>query len=107
MVKRAAGEARSKLLTAGLLFRRVAVEAPIEATIEFNGRGLCWDVIKVNSHVAARRMSWYRITPRFRFSVWAGEEPLPIEINLRTGHFLKLLSFQILVDNVTVYSEHA
>ena len=95
---------RSRLLAKGLLYRRVALEAPIEATLEFNGRSL-HDVIRVDNRVVASHFSWWRITPRFRFQLAVTGGAVPVEVDLRLGHFLRMKGFRIKIAGEVVYQE--
>lgn len=96
--------AKSRLLSSGLLYRRIQVEAPIQATVEFHGRSL-WDVVKVDGQIAAAVFSWYRITPRFEFAVAATGRELPVVVEMRLGRFLRIKGFRLLVDGAVVYRE--
>jgi hypothetical protein len=95
---------RGRLLAKGLLYRRVMLEAPIEAVVEFDGRSL-YDVIRVDNQVVAWNFSWWRITPIFRFVLSAGDRSLEFVVQLHLGHFLRMKGFRIQVEGATVYAE--
>jgi len=95
----------SQLLAKGLLYRRVLVEAPVEATIEFKGRSVWRDVIVVDNEIMASHISWWRITPRFQFDLRAGDQVLPVEVRLRIGRFLRIKGFRIKIAGEVVYLE--
>lgn len=98
--------AQSRLLARGLLYRRVQLEAPIEAILEFNGRSLR-DIIKIDNQIVASRISWWRITPRFEFALPLGDQMLPVEVCLRLGSFLRILGFRVRIGDVVAYQEGA
>ena len=99
--------ARSTLLASGLLYRRVAVEAPIEAVIEFNGRSVWRDVVKIDDRVAVWKTSWYRIAPELQLELRADGAVLPVVISVRLGRFLRMRAFTIRIGDRVVYREAA
>ena len=96
--------ARGRLLAKGLLYRRVMLEAPVEAILEFDGRSLC-DVVRIDNQVVAWKVSWWRITPCFRFSLSAGDRTLVVSVQLHLGYLLRMRGFHVQIDGVAVYSE--
>lgn len=96
--------ARGRLLAKGLLYRRVMLEAPVEAILEFDGRSLR-DVVRVDNQVVAWKFSWWRITPSFRFSLSAGDRTLDVSVQLHLGYFLRMRGFHVVIDGATVYAE--
>lgn len=96
--------AQGRLLAKGLLYRRVLIEAPVEATLEFDGRSLR-DVIRIDNQIVSWRFSWWRITPYFRFALPAGDHELDVEVLLNLGTFLRILGFCIRIEGQVAYSE--
>jgi hypothetical protein len=94
----------SQLQSKGLLYRRVSLEAPIEAILEFKGRSLR-DLIVVDNEIVASKISWWRIARHFAFGLQVGDQILPVEVDLNVGLFLRLRGFRIRIDGATVYSE--
>lgn len=97
--------ARARLLAKGLLYRRIWIEAPIEAELEFNGRSYWRDVIRVDGQIVASKISWWRITPHFHFDLPAGEKLLPVDVRIRLGPFLIMRGFQVAIGDQIVYHE--
>ncbi|MDP6722175.1 MAG: hypothetical protein QGF59_26155 [Pirellulaceae bacterium] len=95
----------SRLVASGLLYRRVIVDAPIEATIEFNGRSVFRDVVKVDGEVVASKISWWRINSLFDFALRAGERLIPVVVRLQMGRLLRLKGFRIEMAGKVVYNE--
>ena len=98
------GPAQARLESGKMLFRRVVIESPIEAIVEFNGRSLR-EVLRVNHEVAASQTSWWRITPRFDVRLLAGEAIVPLTVRLRFGNFLRLRGFRIESGEELLYAE--
>jgi len=96
--------ARSRLLAKGLLYRRVLLETPVEAVLEFHGRSLR-DIISIDGQIVSWKFSWWRITPYFRFPLSAGHRTLDVEVELHLGMFLRMKGFRVLVDGVPAYEE--
>jgi hypothetical protein len=86
------------------LYRRVQLEAPVEATLEFRGYSLR-DTVLVDNQMVSWKFSWWRITPYFRFPLAAGDRTLDVEVELTLGHFLRLKGFRIRIDGTIVYDE--
>lgn len=98
------GPSRSKLVAQGLLYRKVAVEAPVEATVEFHGRSM-HDRVLLNGQVVAQRVSWWRITPRLEFVVATDAGPCQGRVELRVWPWLALRRFRVIIANHVVYAE--
>jgi len=96
--------ARGRLLAKGLLYRRVLLEMPVEAMLEFHGRSLR-DIIFVDGQIVSWKFSWWRITPYFRFPLSAGDRTLDVEVDLHLGMFLRMKGFRVRVDGVPAYEE--
>jgi hypothetical protein len=96
--------ARATLVARGLLYRRLVVEAPLEITLEFNGRSLA-DRVLVNQRVVARQTSWWRITPRLAFTLPAGTETVNGLVEIRVWPWLALRGFRVTIAERVVYAE--
>ncbi len=96
--------ARATLVAHGVLLRRLVVEAPVELTLEFNGRSL-FDRVLVNGHPVARRTSWWRITPRLDFTLQVGSDQVPGHVEVRVWPWLALRGFRVTIADRVVYTE--
>jgi len=96
--------ARATLVARGLLLRRIVIEAPVEITLEFNGRSL-YDKVIVNGQVAARKTSWWRITPRLEFSLPMDQQLLRGRVDVRVWPWLAIRGFRVTIADHTVYAE--
>lgn len=96
--------ARATLIARGMLLRRIVVEAPVEMTLEFNGRSL-FDRVLVNGHPVARQTSWWRITPRLDFTLQIGSEQVPGSVEVRVWPWLALRGFRVTIADRVVYTE--
>ncbi len=95
---------RATLIAHGLLFRLLVIDAPIEATLSFNGRSLS-DTVTINQQVVARKTSWWRITPRLSFTLRAGEEVIAGQVEIRVWPWLALRGFRVTIADRVVYTE--
>jgi hypothetical protein len=96
--------ARATLVARGMLLRRIVVEAPVEMTLEFNGRSL-FDRVLVNGHPVARRTSWWRITPRLDFVLSVGPKHVNGCVEVRVWPWLALRGFRVTIADRVVYAE--
>lgn len=96
--------ARATLVARGMLLRRIVVEAPVELTLEFNGRSL-FDRVFVNGHPVARQTSWWRITPRLDFTLQIGSEQVTGSVEVRVWPWLALRGFRVTIADRVVYTE--
>jgi hypothetical protein len=99
------GGVKSTLVASGLLYRRVLVEAPVEATIEFNGRSAIRDTVSVDGRVVAAKISWWRITPRLDFVLPARDTMIPVTVEVRMWPWLAMRGFRIHMAGQVVYAE--
>ncbi len=96
--------ARAWLVARGLLYRRLAITAPLEITLEFHGRSLT-DRVLVNERVVARRISWWRITPQLPFTLPTDEGPVRGLVEIRVWPWLTLRGFRVRIADRVVYAE--
>jgi len=88
-----------------LLYRRILVEAPVEATIEYIGYGLR-DRILVNGRLVYWRLPIMGLSNDFDFSIPTTEEPLAARIVVKVSKiFLRMRRFELQIDGQTVYLE--
>ena len=92
------------LAGSGLLYRRIQVEAPVAATIEYVGYGLR-DRILVNGRLVCWRLPIMGLSDEFEFSISTNEEPLPGRIIVEVSKFLRIRRFELQIDGQTVYVE--
>jgi hypothetical protein len=103
-----ASEYSAHLLRKGWIYREIAVSGPCPAVIEYDGRGLGFETVRVNGFVATRESVGFfsaALSPRFDFMIATpyGAAPARIEVKSRLGMFLAALRLSI--DGKTVYSE--
>ncbi len=96
--------ASATLLAKGLLYRRISIAAPVEATLEFHGRSYL-DVVRINGIVVAWKISWWRITPQLDFLLPVGESLVPGRVSLRVWPWLAFRSFRVEIAHRVVYVE--
>lgn len=89
----------------GLLYRKILVEAPVEASIEYIGYGLR-DRILVNGRLVFWRLPIMGLSNAFEFSIPTNEDPLPGRIVVKVSKlFLRMRRFELQIDGQTVYLE--
>jgi hypothetical protein len=96
----------AKLISSGLLYRKISIAAPVEATLEFHGRSY-WDVVRINGSVVAWKISWWRITPQLDFELPVGQSLVPGRVTLRLWPWLAFRRFRVEIANRVVYEEPA
>jgi hypothetical protein len=96
--------AHATLVARGLLYRRLAVTAPLEMTLEFHGRSLL-DRVLVNGREVARQTSWWRIAPRLSFTLASDDGSVPGLVEIRVWPWLALRGFRVTVGGRVVYTE--
>lgn len=94
-----------RLEASGLLYRRLRVRAPFQAVVEFEGKGLWWDTVRVNDRVATWSISWWTITNRLGFFLIIGDEPVELSIELKPTYTLGFRRFALKMGDVTLYRE--
>jgi hypothetical protein len=99
--------ASATLVSHGLLYRKIAITAPIEATLEFIGRNYCWDMVRVDGNVVAWKISWWRINPQLDFQLPVGDSLVPGRVTLRLWPWLAFRRFRVEIAGRVVYQEPA
>jgi len=69
--------------------------------IEYNGRGIGFESVKIDGRVATKTTSWFWFIPKFTFQL----ETLSGEINVRVGPTLSIRSFQLILNSEVCYQE--
>jgi hypothetical protein len=95
----------AKLVARGLLYRKISITAPVEATLEFHGRSYCWDTVRVNGNVVAWKISWWRINPELEFQLPVGDQMVPGRVSLRLWPWLAFRKFRVEIADRVVYEE--
>ncbi|MEM6655551.1 MAG: hypothetical protein AAF596_07100 [Planctomycetota bacterium] len=95
------------LLDRGLLMRRVRLPEPSSAVVEYSGRGLGYDAVRVDGRVAVWRWKWVWFVPRFDFHVLLDDGSIPAVLTVEIGWSLRINRLTIEVDDQLVYEEHA
>jgi hypothetical protein len=95
----------ARLVARGLLYRKISITAPVEATLEFHGRSYCWDTVRVNGNVVAWKISWWRINPELEFQLPVGDQMVPGRVSLRLWPWLAFRKFRVEIADRVVYEE--
>ena len=69
--------------------------------IEYNGRGIGFETVKVDGQVSVQKRSWFWFIPKFTFQL----ESISGEINVRVGPSLSIRSFRLILNSVIYYQE--
>lgn len=96
----------ASLESARFLYRKIAVKAPLEATIEYRGYE-CWDRILVDGVTRARKISWIWFAPLFEFELPCEPIPARVRVDVRIGPWLTFRWLRLAIDGLTVYEEGA
>lgn len=96
--------ASATLVARGLLYRRLAIAAPVEVTLAFNGRSLV-DRVLVNEREVVRRTSWWRIAPQLEFTLRSDAGSVAGLVEIRVWPWLALRGFRVSIAGRSVYSE--
>lgn len=92
------------LTARGILYRRLAIEAPGSILLEFNGRGLT-DRVLVDHRVVASRFSWWRITPQLAFTLPVGDQRIAGLVEIRVWPWFLMRGFRVTLAQRIVYAE--
>ena len=103
---RTSGEPSATLVEEGLLYRKVQLHSPIDATIEYVGRGLR-DKILVNNTLVYWRLPVIGLSGEFEFEIETESEPVQAKVFIEIGKMLKVHLFEIRIEEQTVYRESA
>jgi hypothetical protein len=93
------------LIDRALLYRKVKLPSPIDATIEYYGRGLGYESILIDGRLAIRKTSWLWFVPHFDFVVATKSGDLAGSIDVRVAPWLMISRFQITIEGKVVYAE--
>lgn len=96
--------ARSQLVKAKLLYRRIVIEAPIEAVLEWRAYEL-GDRIIVDGQTMARKVAWLWFADRFEFLLPSADSPIRVAVDVRVRPWLAVGWLRIAIDDVIVYEE--
>ena len=97
-------QAIAQLVGKGLLYRRIHVESPIEAMVEYSGLGL-YDRVWVNRRLVAKRLPWVWLTDLFEFDLKTERGVLPVQLRLQFSRFARLAEVELIVGDQVVYKE--
>lgn len=97
---------RAYLVKAGLLYRQISLEAPIEAVLEWRAYEP-WDRILIDGQTMARRVCWIWFAPRFEFTLPSENAPIRVCIDVRVRPWLSVGWLRVAIDEQIVYEEGA
>ncbi len=86
------------------LYRCIRVEMPVQAAIEYNGRGLV-EWVAVNGVKQCRKIPIWWFSPCFEFELDTNREPLHVEVRVRVNALTRIRGFQLWLDGVLAYEE--
>lgn len=89
----------------GWLYRKVRLPEPVDATIEYSGRGFGFETVRVDGEIVARKMSLLWFVPHFDFSFRTKSGMLQASIDVRVAPWFVLSSIVIQVEGTVVYAE--
>ncbi|MDP6467225.1 MAG: hypothetical protein QF918_05780 [Pirellulaceae bacterium] len=92
------------LVSSKWLYRCLQVEAPIEAVIEYRGRGI-GELVTVNGVAMCRMMDLWWFARLFEFDLETDQAPLPVQVRVRVNLLLRIRGFQLWMDGKMVYEE--
>ena len=98
----------ARVLRRRWLVRRLALFGRSDAVIEYNGRGLGHETIRVNGQIAKRvwaRWSQTYFTPCLEFQIPVGTRHLNARVEVKTAWLAFLGGFRLVVCEEVVYSE--
>ncbi len=78
---------------------------PINAVIEYDGRGIGFETVKVNGVTIARKCSLFWFVPHFEFAFQSKSGIVQASIDVRVTPWFTLSRFVIRVENMEVYAE--
>ena len=93
------------LLDSGWLYRKVQLPTPINATIEYNGRGLGCESVLIDGKLVARKTSLLWFVPHFDFVVPTKSGDVVASIDVRVTPWITLSQFVITIEGEEVYAE--
>lgn len=94
----------AELLQRKFLYRKVRINSPIDALVEYSGFSL-HDRIWVNQRLVFCRLPWIWLTDCFEFDLETDQGVIPMQIRLRFQRFAQLKQFEILLDGRRVFVE--
>lgn len=97
------------LIHRGWCYRKVHLSGGIEAVVEYNGRGLGFETVRVNRRVVLRAANWDwrpwgHLVPHLEFQIGDDTTQIRGTIDVR-GSFLGVTAFRISIGERLVYSE--
>jgi hypothetical protein len=101
---RQAGPPVANLVASGLLFRKIQVDAPVQATISYVGYTLR-DQIFVNDRRVAWRLPIMGLSGNFDFEIETTADPLAARIEVVVSRLLRLKRFTLTIDGRLIYEE--
>lgn len=96
--------ARSSLVNSKLLYRKIAVEAPIEAIVEYRAYEP-WDRVIVDGRTMARKVCWVWFAPGFEFELPGEPWPVRVRLEVRVEPWLAIRWLRLEIDGQMVYEE--
>lgn len=95
----------AELVSAGWLLRHVRLLGPVDAVIEYSGRPVGYDVIRINGRVVQRRIKWWWWVQHFSFDLATSEGIVPVRVDLQVDLLTRISRFAISAGDYILYQE--
>lgn len=94
------------LLGRSWVYRRIELHGRSNAVIEYNGRGLGYETVRVNGDIVARVSgNAVGFTTPIDFEIPSRERSFSARLEIKTSFLLFLGAFRLLIDGAVVYLE--
>jgi hypothetical protein len=93
------------LVARGWLYRKIELAAPLNVTIEYNGRTIGWESVSVNGRVAVRSISVFWFSPHFEFTISSDCGDFDAALEVSVALWFTLSEFVLSVAGREVYRE--
>lgn len=94
-----------EVIRRGWLLRQIRLSGDISAVVEYSGRGMGYESVRVNGIPVAESASFAWFTPRFDFELETPHGKLPTALEVRVAPWLDISGLQVAVAGVLVYAE--
>lgn len=90
----------------GFLYRRLEIEAPLAAVLEYHGNTF-GETVSIDGQIATREVNhlWPLFAPRFNFALRSQGKLVPVVVEVRIGWSLQIRAFRVQIAGHTVYAE--
>jgi hypothetical protein len=93
------------LIESGWLYRKIQLPTPLSATVEYSGRGVGFESVRIDGLIVARKTNLLWFVPHFDFVVSTPCGDLAGAIDVRVAPWFTISRFSLAIDGKEVYSE--